>query len=83
MKNGTEEEAPAKSDYSGKVYRAKSGQWAWKILHVTGEEQAGGAGYESADDAESDCLDNLFDLFDGGQVEVEGADQSASAQGEF
>lgn len=39
--------------YTGQVYKAPSGQWAW-IIREGDEDVVRGAGYDSEDDAQED-----------------------------
>lgn len=39
--------------YAGRVYKAPSGQWSWAVS-LDGVDIAGGAGYESEDEAQEE-----------------------------
>jgi len=45
-------------NYTGKTYKADSGQWSWSIRDDDGELCAG-AGYEDEDSAAEDMADQL------------------------
>lgn len=53
--------------YSGLVYLAPSGDWAWRIF-CDSEDVVRGAGYAGAQEAEADCREFLNDY--DGQAEI-------------
>lgn len=61
------------SNWSGKVYLAPSGEWAFKFFR-DGEEMGGGAGFNSKDDAIDGCVEVLSSYDDNPRIEIETAE---------
>lgn len=57
-------------EYSAVVYRATSGEWAWRILRDA-EEVAEGEGYSSWGDARAECQEILNDHDPEAEIVVE------------
>lgn len=61
---------PLDRTYSGLVYLAPSGDWAWRIF-FSGEDIVRGAGYSDSGEARADCQEILNDYDPHAEIVIE------------